>query len=211
MSCCPTALCPQNYSLMTSTELSPADSGITDSTLWQQSRTGRKAKDTMDGVRDVAVCADEKASRVAEVKTDRDPGAVWRAGCNQRSIGVDGFESNGPNLIVERCRTGRMPVSASQTQSVHLTLRQSIAGLARRTWSQNVMASELEIHPSWYQASYHFYRGHQSIRIEYTFTNQAGALVQRYRKRTPAMVAGWTRHRWSVSELIMYPLPHAMG
>jgi len=79
--------------------------------------------------------------------------------------------------------------------------------LARRTWSQNVMTSELEIHLSWYQAYYHFCRGHQSLKTEYTVTNKAGALVQRYRKRTPAMAAGWTRHHWSVAEMILYPLP----
>ena len=102
-------------------------------------------------------------------------------------------------------------VQTSFVERVNLTLRQSVAGLARRTWSQNVMASELEIHLSWYQAYYHFCRGHQSLRTEYTVSDQAGKLLRRYRQRTPAMAAGWTRHRWSVSELIMYPLPPAMG
>jgi len=46
---------------------------------------------------------------------------------------------------------------------------------------------------------------------ERTVTNQAGESVQRYRKRTPAMEAGWTRHHWSVSELILYPLPPTMA
>jgi transposase-like protein len=105
----------------------------------------------------------------------------------------------------------RATVQTSFVERVNLTLRQSIAGLARRTWSQNVMASELEIHLSWYQAYYHFCRGHQSLRTEYTVTNPAGVLLQRYRKRTPAMAAGWTRHCWSVSELILYPLPPAMA
>ena len=105
----------------------------------------------------------------------------------------------------------RATVQTSFVERVNLTLRQSIAGLARRTWSQNVMASELEIHLSWYQAYYHFCRGHQSLRTEYTVTNPAGVLLQRYRKRTPAMAAGWTRHRWSVSELILYPLPPTMA
>ena len=104
----------------------------------------------------------------------------------------------------------RATIQTSFVERVNLTLRQSISGLARRTWSQNVMASELEIHLSWYQAYYHFCRGHQSLRTEYTVTDQAGELLQRYRKRTPAMAAGWTRHRWSVAELIMYPLPPAM-
>jgi len=105
----------------------------------------------------------------------------------------------------------RATVQTSFVERVNLTLRQSIAGLARRTWSQNVMASELEIHLSWYQAYYHFCRGHQSLRTEYIVTNQAGESVQRYRKRTPAMAAGWTRHHWSVSELILYPLPPTMA
>jgi len=124
-----------------------------------------------------------------------------------------GLKATIQTSFVERCRTGMLPVSASQNAlrfARILTLRQSISGLARRTWSQNVMASELEIHLSWYQAYYHFCRGHQSLRTEYTVTDQAGEQVLRHRKRTPAMAAGWTRHRWSVTELIMYPLPPAM-
>ena len=105
----------------------------------------------------------------------------------------------------------RATIQTAFVERVNLTLRQSVAGLARRTWSQNVSTSELEIHLSWYQAYYHFCRGHQSLRTKYAFTDQAGALVQRYRQRTPAMAAGWTRHRWSVAELITYPLPPAMA
>jgi IS1 family transposase len=45
----------------------------------------------------------------------------------------------------------RATIQTSFVERVNLTLRQSISGLARRTWSQNVMASELEIHLSWYQ------------------------------------------------------------
>ena len=105
----------------------------------------------------------------------------------------------------------RATIQTSFVERVNLTLRQSVAGLARRTWSQNMMVSELAVHLSWYQAYYHFCRGHQSLKTEYTVTNKAGALVQRYRKRTPAMAARWTRHHWSVAELILYPLPPAMA
>ena len=40
--------------------------------------------------------------------------------------------------------------------------------------------------------------------------NDEGEWVKRYRHRTPAMVAG-EKHRWSVTELILYPLPPPIG
>lgn len=101
----------------------------------------------------------------------------------------------------------RATIQTSFVERVNLTLRQSVAGLARRTWSQSWTVSELQMHLAWYRAYYHFCRAHQSLQTEYNVVNNDGELVKRYRQRTPAMVAGWTKHRWSVTELILHPLP----
>ena len=41
----------------------------------------------------------EEASSMAKVEADRDPGALWRVGGDQGTIGVHGFEGDGPDLI----------------------------------------------------------------------------------------------------------------
>jgi hypothetical protein len=35
-------------------------------------------------------------------------------------------------------------------------------------------------------------------------------IPKRYRSRTPAMAAGVTHHRWSVTEFLSFPLPEAL-
>jgi hypothetical protein len=35
-------------------------------------------------------------------------------------------------------------------------------------------------------------------------------MPKRYRSRPPAMAAGITRHRWSVTEFLRFPLPEAL-
>ncbi len=58
-------------------------------------------------------------------------------------------------------------------------------------------------------AYYHFVREHESLRLKLE-TPQERKRKQRarkYTKRTPAMAAGVTERRWSVMELISYPLP----
>lgn len=48
----------------------------------------------------------------------------------------------------------RTTIQTAFVERVNLTLRQSIAGLARRTWFIHIAPSELEMHIRWYQASY---------------------------------------------------------
>ena len=103
----------------------------------------------------------------------------------------------------------RATIQTAFVERVNLTLRQSVAGLARRTWSMAVAPVELEAHLMWYRAYYHFSRPHESLRLTYTNTNAKGEEVVRYRNRTPAMAAGLTRRRFAVRELLLLPLPAA--
>ncbi len=50
----------------------------------------------------------------------------------------------------------RATIQTAFVERVNLTLRQSVAGLARRTWSMAVAPVELEAHLMWYRAYYHF-------------------------------------------------------
>jgi IS1 family transposase len=79
-------------------------------------------------------------------------------------------------------------------ERVNLTVRQSVAALTRRTWATAQTGAGLERQVAWWRAYYHFCRPHRSLR-------------QHGRARTPAMAAGLTSRRWSVSEVLRYPCP----
>jgi hypothetical protein len=78
---------------------------------------------------------------------------------------------------------------------------------SRRTWSIHIAPSEPDMHIRWYQAYYHFCRPHESLRVKYQTTNANGEQITRFRSRTPMVEAGLSRHRWSVQELLLHPLP----
>jgi transposase InsO family protein len=94
-------------------------------------------------------------------------------------------------------------------ERVNLTLRQSVAALARRTWSTLQDAPQLLLQLEWWRAYYHFVRRHESLRVPLAQPRDRGGrrLPQRYRHRTPAMAAGLTSRRWTVHELLTFPLP----
>jgi IS1 family transposase len=94
-------------------------------------------------------------------------------------------------------------------ERVNLTLRQSIAALARRTWATMQTAPQLLAHLEWWCAYYHFVRPHQSLRQALSQPIERGGRrpPQRYRQRTPAMAAGLTGRRWRVCEVLRLPLP----
>jgi len=101
----------------------------------------------------------------------------------------------------------RATIQTAFVERVNLTLRQSVARLARRTWSMAVAPTDLEAHLMWYRAYYHFSRPHESLRLTHTLTNAKGEEVVRYRNRTPAMTAGLIRRRFAVKDLLLVPLP----
>jgi hypothetical protein len=94
-------------------------------------------------------------------------------------------------------------------ERVNLTLRQNVAALIRRTWSTVQAAPQLLVHLEWWRAYYHFVRPHQSLRQALAHPIDRGGKRQprRYRQRTPAMAAGVTSRRWTVGDLLAWPLP----
>jgi IS1 family transposase len=95
-------------------------------------------------------------------------------------------------------------------ERVNLTLRRSLAPLARRSWSLAHLPGELLLHIEWWRAYYHFVRPHQALRQELAHPWPRGGrrLAQRFAARTPAMAVGLTQHPWSVLEVLIFPLPN---
>jgi len=94
-------------------------------------------------------------------------------------------------------------------ERVNLTVRQSVSELIRRTWGVAQTLDGLTLHLEWWRGYYHFVRPHESLRVKLGAPVERGGrrISQRYRQRTPAMAAGITHHRWSVGELLGYPVP----
>jgi IS1 family transposase len=94
-------------------------------------------------------------------------------------------------------------------ERVNLTIRHGVAALARRTWATAQQSPNLLAHLEWWRAYYHFVRPHEALRVALVQPRERGGkrLAQRYRQRTPAMAAGRTTRRWTVREVLSYPLP----
>jgi IS1 family transposase/transposase-like protein len=93
-------------------------------------------------------------------------------------------------------------------ERVNLTIRRGIAALQRRSWSTTQTQHALEMHFQWWRAYYHFIRPHRSLRepLEDRRARSGRREPQRHGNRTPAMVVGATDHRWSVVELLSFPV-----
>jgi hypothetical protein len=94
-------------------------------------------------------------------------------------------------------------------ERVNLTVRHGVAALARRTWATGKPAPQLLAHLEWWRAYSHVVRPHASLRVALVQPRERGGklVAQRFRQRTPAMAAGRTNRRWTVREVLSYPLP----
>jgi len=132
-------------------------------------------------------------------------GTEQRMLCGSRAMLTEKLHGCGFRGTIQTAFVERINLTLRQAQGK--LLRQSVAGLARRTWSIHVAPSELEISLLWFQGYYHFCRPHESLRQEYRYVNPRGEEVVRCRSRTPMMAAGLTRHRWTVREFLLHQLP----
>jgi IS1 family transposase len=94
-------------------------------------------------------------------------------------------------------------------ERVNLTIRRGMAALQRRSWSTTRTQRHLELHFQWWRAYFHFVRPHGSLRerLAAPRVRCGKRRPQAYRKRTPAMAVGVTDHRWTVVEVLRFPLP----
>ena len=94
-------------------------------------------------------------------------------------------------------------VQTAFIERLNLTVRRSLASLARRSWSTAHSTQDLALQFDWWRVIYHFVKPHHSLRQKIEVSN--GRI--RYRGRTPAQAAGLTRRRWSVLDVLNYPAP----
>ncbi len=101
----------------------------------------------------------------------------------------------------------------SRRQVAGVTVRQGIAGLTRRTWSIVQSPVELLLHLQWWRAYDHFTWPHASLDEPLVEPRVRGGrrFPQRCRRRTPVQAAGLTDLRWTIMELLSYPLPMTVG
>lgn len=100
-------------------------------------------------------------------------------------------------------------INASFVERINLTIRQCVSKLTRRTWGPAHFTPELLEYLEWWRAYYHFVRFHESLQVNLVMPTKPKGKQQprRHRRRTPAMAAGLTLKRWTVKDLLSYPLP----
>jgi IS1 family transposase len=99
-------------------------------------------------------------------------------------------------------------INTAFVERLNLSIRQGVSLLVRRTWGRAKYSPELKLHLLWWRGYYHFARYHAALRVKLSQpTERKGKQIPcQYRSRTPAMAAGLATRRWSVLELISYPL-----
>jgi IS1 family transposase len=100
-------------------------------------------------------------------------------------------------------------INTSYIERINLTLRRCISKLARRTWGLAQYTPELIEHIEWWRVYYHFVRYHESLKVALAepIRRKGKQRPLKYQRKTTAMAAGLTRRRWTVKEVISYPLP----
>jgi len=100
-------------------------------------------------------------------------------------------------------------INTSFVERVNLTIRQCISMLTWRSWGPAQYTPELQDHVYLWLAYYHFVRCHESLRIklEQPVLRKGKQRPIEYRRRTPAMTAGLASRRWSMLEMMSFPLP----
>jgi len=100
-------------------------------------------------------------------------------------------------------------INTSFVERLNLSIRQCVSKLTRRTWGPAKFTPERMEHLEWWRSYSHFVRPHERLeeKLSQPIKQKGKQQPRKYRKRTPAMMAGLTDRRWSVTELLLYPLP----
>jgi hypothetical protein len=107
-------------------------------------------------------------------------------------------------LGAERLTQRGLTLSTAVGERVHLTVRQALAPLARKTDSFCTDRERMRPRVVCFQAFYHVARPHMRLRQQLLGPERTrhGAIRPRWRKRTPALAAGVTDHVWTFRELL---------
>ena len=107
-------------------------------------------------------------------------------------------------LGAERLTHLGLTISTAVVERVHLTVRQALAPLARKTSSFCKDRERLRQRVVFFQAFYNFARPHQSLRLPLPepSARASGVIQPKWQRRTPGMAAGLTDHVWTFRELL---------
>jgi hypothetical protein len=107
-------------------------------------------------------------------------------------------------LGAERLTPLGLTISTTLVERVHLTLRQALAPLGRKTDSVCKDRERLRLRVVFFQAFDNVSRPHRSLRqpLPLRECTHHGAFRPRWRERPPAMAAGLTEHVWTLRELL---------
>ena len=102
-------------------------------------------------------------------------------------------------------------INTSYVERVNLTLRHLVSRLHRKTLCFSKKREYLEYHLHLSIAYYHFVLYHSSLRVRLPepIPTRGDGSPKIWDKRTPAMAAGLTDHKWSMNELLMFHVPDA--
>ena len=94
-------------------------------------------------------------------------------------------------------------INTAYIERLNATFRTRLTPLVRRTRAR--VRSTATLHTGVYLVGtvYNFCAYHQSLRFEFALLRHQ----RRWLRRTPAIAAGITDHRWSVQELLSYQVP----
>ncbi len=97
-----------------------------------------------------------------------------------------------------------LTISTALVERVHLTMRQALAPLVRKTSSFCKDRERMRQRVVVFQAFSNVARPHRSLRRSLPMRERKrhGAIRPRWRERTPAMAAGLTEHVWTFRELL---------
>lgn len=100
-------------------------------------------------------------------------------------------------------------ISTAHVERDNLTSRQTSSRLVREALSFSKAMEALRYHTALDDLVYNFSRNHGSLRVRLRRpqpTRGRKGTPRKWTQRTPAIAAGITTHRWSMGELMTYPI-----
>jgi IS1 family transposase len=99
-------------------------------------------------------------------------------------------------------------ISTAHVESDNLMSRQTSSRLVRKALSFSKSMEELRYHNALDDLAHNFSRYHGSLRVrlDEPQPTRGKGTPRKWRQRTPAIAAGATDHRWTMWELMVYPI-----
>ena len=100
-------------------------------------------------------------------------------------------------------------INTSFVERVNLSIRQHVAAIGRRVRTLCKGEAGLRQQLTLYHVYYNFCLPHASLRqaLPQPEPTHGTGSVRQWRPQTPAMVAGFTDHVWTLREILMYRVP----